>query len=53
MKKALTILFFSLSLTSVHAQKAFTADGIAFSITSDNTVKVTSGDTKIPSGGTY
>ena len=53
MKKILAILFFSLSLTSVHAQKEFTADGIAYSITSDNTVKVTRGGTKIPSGGTY
>jgi len=53
MKRILVFLIFTTSLLSVRAQKSFTADGIAYSITSDNTVMVTSGKTKLASGGTY
>jgi hypothetical protein len=53
MKKILAVLIFTTTFISIHAQKTFTADGIAYSITSDNTVMVTSGKTKLASGGTY
>lgn len=49
----LAILILTMTFVSVNAQKRFTADGIAYQTTSDNTVKVTSGENKVPSGGTY